>query len=130
MILCDTADAQLECDCSAGKACPVKGVIDFTFKLHYRGQMINLMCKIIDAASNPNHDCKGDTKRVKNLKKEMDVVRGLTNSWHDLTSMFITGRDSVCLTTRIILDVMSECEDEVGINEVLCLCTYVKYLCR
>ncbi len=122
-------DDQLECDCSAGKTCPVKGVIDSTFKPHYRGQMIKLMHTVIDAACDPNHDFTGDTKRVKNRKNEMDVVRGLTDSWPDLTSMFITGRDPVCLTTRKILDVMSECEDEMDINEVLCLCTYVTDLC-
>ncbi len=101
----DAADEQLECDCGAGKTCPVKGVIDSTFKTHYRGQMIDLMTTIIDAACDPNHDSTGDTKRVKNIKNEMDVVRSLTDSWPDLTSMFITGRDSICITTRKILDV-------------------------
>ncbi len=33
------------------------------------------------------------------------------------------------LTTRKILDVLCECEDEMDINEVLCLCTYVTDLC-
>ncbi len=55
--------------------------------------MIDLMTTIIDAASDPNHDSTGDTKRVKNLKNEMDVVRSLTDSWPDLTSVFIAGRD-------------------------------------
>ncbi len=125
----DAADVRPECDCSAGKTCPVKGVIDSTFKPHYRGQMIELVRTVINAASDPNHDSTGDTKRVKNLKNEMDIVRGLTDSWPDLTSMFITGRDSICITTRKILDVMCECEDEMDINEVLCLCTYVTDLC-
>ncbi len=125
----DAADEQLECDCGVGKTCPVKGVIDSTFKTHYRGQMIDLMTTIIDAACDPNHDSTGDTKRVKNIKNEMDVVRSLTDSWPDLTSMFITGRDSICITTRKILDVLCECEDEMDINEVLCLCTYVTDLC-
>ncbi len=83
--------------------------------------MIELMRTVIEHACDPNHDCTGDTKRVKNLKNEMDVVRGLT----DLTCIFLTGRDSVCVSTRKILDVMSECEDEMDINKVLCLCTYV-----
>ncbi len=47
----------------------------------------------------------------------------------DLTSMFITGRDPVPLTARKILDVLCECEDEMDVNEVLCLCTYVTDLC-
>ncbi len=122
----DAADARPECDCGAGKTCPVKGVINSTFKPHYRGQIIDFMTTIIDAASDPNHDCTGDTKRVKNLKNEMDVVRSLTDSWPDLMSVFITGRDPACLTARKILDVLCECEDEMDINEVLCLCTYVR----
>ncbi len=64
----DAADDQPKCDCGAGKTCPVKGIIDSTFKPHYRDQMIDLMTTIIDAASDPNHDSTGDTKRVKNLK--------------------------------------------------------------
>ncbi len=91
--------------------------------------MIDLMTRIIDAASDPNHDSTGDTKRVKNLKNEMDVVRSLTDSWPDLTSVFIAGRDPVPLTARKILDVLCECEDEMDVNEVLCLCTYVTDLC-
>ncbi len=125
----DAADDQPKCDCGAGKTCPVKGIIDSTFKPHYRDQMIDLMTTIIDAASDPNHDSTGDTKRVKNLKNEMDVVRSLTDSWPDLTSVFIAGRDPACLTARKILDVLCECEDEMDINEVLCLCTYVTDLC-
>ncbi len=70
----DAADLRPECDCSAGKTCPLKGVIDSTFKPHYRGQMIELVRTVINAASDPNHDSTGDTKRVKNLKNEMDVV--------------------------------------------------------
>ncbi len=92
----DAADDQPKCDCGAGKTCPVKDVIDSTFKPHYLGQMIDLMTMIIDAASDPNHDSTGDTKRVKNLKSEMDVVRSLTDSWPDLTSVFITARDPAC----------------------------------
>ncbi len=54
----------------------------------------------------------------------MDVVRSLTDSWPDLTSVFIAGRDPACLTARKILDVLCECEDEMDINEVL-LSVYV-----
>ncbi len=64
-------------DCGTGKTCFVKDVIDPTFKLHYRGQMIKLIRKIIAAACDTNHDCTGDTKRVKNLKNEMKIVRSV-----------------------------------------------------
>ncbi len=45
------------------------------FKLHYRGQMIGLICKIILVACDPNHDFTGDTKCETNLKNEMIIVR-------------------------------------------------------
>jgi hypothetical protein len=119
------ADDQPKCDCGAGKKCPVKGVIDSTFKQRYGGLMIELMQTVVEHACDPNHDSTG---RVKNLKNEMDVVRSLKNNpWPDLTSIFITGRDSVYITARKILDVM--CEDEMDIDEVLCLCTCVTDLC-
>ncbi len=107
----------------------VKDVIDTMFKPHYRGQMIGLMQTVIEHACKLYHDCTGDTKRVKNLKNDMDVVRSVKYPWPDLTSMFLTSRESACIITRQILDVMSECEDEMDINEVLCLCTSVTDQC-
>ncbi len=71
----------------------------------------------------------GDTKRETNLKNEMKIVRSVKYPWPDLTSMFLTSRESVCIITRKILDVMSESEDEMDINEVLCLCTSVTDQC-
>ncbi len=60
----------------------------------------------------------------------MDFVRYLKNNpWPGLTSMFIFSREPVCVTTRYILDVMTERRDQMGIHEVLCLCTCVKDLC-
>ncbi len=59
----------------------------------------------------------------------MKIVRSVKYPWPDLTSMFLTSRESVCIITRKILDVMSECEDEMDINEVLCLCTSVTDQC-
>jgi hypothetical protein len=97
--------------------------------VHYRGQIIGLMRKIIGAACDPNHDCTGDTERETNLKNEMKIVRSLKYPWPDLTSMFLTSRESVYVIARKILDVMSECEDEMDINEVLYLCTSVTDQC-
>ncbi len=111
----DAADVQPECDCSAGKTCPVKGVIDSTFKQHYRDQMIELVCTVINAASDPNHDCMGDTKRVTNLKNEMDDARDLA----DLARVSIGSKVPICITTRKILAVMSKCSGEFGVTEVL-----------
>ncbi len=90
---------------------------------------MGMIRKIILAACDPNHDCTRDTKRQKNIKNEMKIVRSLKYPWLDLTSIFLTGRDSTCLTARKIIDVMSECEDKMDINKVLCLCTSVTDLC-
>ncbi len=84
-------------DCGTGKTCFVKDVIDQMFKLHYGGQMIKLMRKIISAACDPYHDCTGGTKRETNLKNEMKIVRSVKYPWPDLTSMFLTSRESVCI---------------------------------
>ncbi len=70
--------------------------------------MIGLICKIILVACDPNHDFTGDTKRETNLKNEMIIVRSLKYPWPDLTSIFLTSRESTCLIARKILDVMSE----------------------
>ncbi len=59
----------------------------------------------------------------------MKIVRSVKYPWPDLTSMFLTSRESVCIITRKILDVMSECKDEMDINEVLCLCMSVMDQC-
>ncbi len=60
----------------------------------------------------------------------MDFVRSLKNNpWPDLTSMFIYSKEPVCVTTREILDVMTERRDQMGIHKVLCLCTCVTDLC-
>lgn len=124
------ADDRVECGCAEGKMCPVKANIDSMFKQCYREQMIDLMRKIIDDASDPNLDCTTDSKRVTNLKKEMDVVRRLKNNpWPDLTSLYTTSKAPICVTTRKILYVTAECSGEMYINETLCLCTCITDLC-
>lgn len=123
------ADEQPECDCTAGKLCPVKDVIYSTFKHRYRDQMIDLMRTVIDHACDPNHDCTGDPKRVTNLKNEMDDARDLSSSWADLTRVSIGIKGPICVTVRKILAGMSECNGEFGVTEVLGMCTYVSELC-
>ncbi len=47
----------------------------------------------------------------------MDFVRSLKNTpWPDLTSMFIYSKEPVCITTREILDMMTERRDQMGIH--------------
>ncbi len=89
--------------------------------------MIGLIRKIILAACDPNHDCTGDTKRETNLKNEMEIVRRMIFPWPDLT-MFLTSRESTCLTARKMLDVMSEYEDDMdrSQNTDLCVLLIVK----
>ncbi len=84
--------------------------------------MIGLIRKIILAACDPNHDCTGDTKRETNLKNEMKIARRMIFPWPDLTSMFLTSRESTCLTARKMLDVMSECEDDMDRSQNTDLC--------
>ncbi len=117
-------------DAPRGKTCHLIDFIDTAYKPHYRGRMIKLMQTVIEHTCDPNHDCTEDTERVKNLKNEMDYVRSLKNNpWPDLTSMFIYSKEPVCITTREILDMMTERRDHMGIHEVLCLCTCVTDLC-
>ncbi len=89
--------------------------------------MIGLIRKII-LACDPNPDCMGDTKRETNLKNEMKIVRRMIFPWADLTSMLLTSRESTCLTARKMLDVMSECEDDMdrSQNTDLCVLLVVK----
>ncbi len=71
---------------------------------------------------------RGDTKRETNLKNEMEIVRRMIFPWGDLTSMFLTSRESTCLTARKILDVMSEGEADMdrSQNTDLCVLLVVK----
>ncbi len=71
---------------------------------------------------------RGDTKRETNLENEMKIVRRMIFPWPDLTIMFLTSRESTCLTVRKILDVMSECEDDMdrSQNTDLCVLLVVK----
>lgn len=123
------ADEVEKLECAAANTSFVKDIIDPDFKLHYRGQMIGLMQKIIKKECDPNHDCTGDSKRETNLSNQMKLVRRLKYTWPDLTSIFLTGRDPVHVSARKILEVMSECEDEMDVNDVLYLCTSITDQC-
>ncbi|XDV24042.1 hypothetical protein PO909_010212 [Leuciscus waleckii] len=117
------------CECATGKECPLRATLDSMFKDHFRGQMVGLMHRIIDAACDMKNDCAQDTKRVTNLKNEMDVVRGLTKSWPDVTPMFFNGKEPNGVILRKVLDVLRSCCDEFEIDEILCICTFVTDLC-
>ncbi len=55
--------------------------------------MIDLIQMVIEHACDPNHDCTGDTKRVTNLKNEMDDAIDLNSSWADLTKVSIGSKE-------------------------------------
>ena len=117
------------CECATGKECRLRATQDSMFKDHFRGPMVSLMHRIIEAACDDNNDCTRDTKRVKKLKKEMDDIRGLVGSWTDVTPMFINGKEPVGVILRKVLDVMHESCEEFEVSELLCMCTFVTDLC-
>jgi len=91
--------------------------------------MVSLMHRMIEAACDGNNDCTRDTKRVKNLKKEMDDIRGLVQTWTDVTPMFINGKEPAGIILRKVLDVIHESCEEFEVDELLCMCTFVTDLC-
>jgi len=117
------------CECGTGKDCRLRAIEDSMFKDHFRGPMVSLMHRMIEAACDDNNDCTRDTKRVKNLKKEMDDIRGLVQTWTDVTPMFVNGKEPVGVILRKVLDVMHESCEEFEFVELLCMCTFVTDLC-
>lgn len=102
------------------------------FKQRIRCEITNLLYKIID--DNPNASlalnvCAIDVKRFTNLKKQMTIVRAMSDEWSDVMRMFIDASESVSVTIRKILDLMTQCGSSIRIADILCLCTYVTDLC-
>ncbi|XP_056308440.1 uncharacterized protein LOC130220022 [Danio aesculapii] len=122
-----------ECKCDPVFDCQMRSIVDDMFKQHYRDHMVFLLEKIINDACDSNHDCTGDGKRVKNLKREMDIVRGALNSWADtmnqLTHLCVRSNDAVCATITKILEVLTGWSDEMGVTQVLCMSTYITDIC-
>lgn len=54
------------------------------------------------------------------------IVRDLTNSWSDVTVMYLNASEPICVILRKVLGVVFDCSDEFG---VLCMCTFVTDLC-
>ncbi len=84
--------------------------------------MIGLIRKIILAACDPNHDCAG-WYQTRNKFQERNG-----NCKKDDFPLFLTSRESTCLTARKMLDVMSEYEDDMdrSQNTDLCVLLIVK----
>jgi len=94
--------------------------------------MTNLLYKIINESANVSvavSKCSVHTKRFTNLKKQMSVVRNLSNEWTDMMRLCINAGDPICVTIRKILDFITECGISIRIADILCMCTYVTDLC-
>lgn len=120
------------CKVSMGNICCYAGLAKCLLKQRVRCEMTNLLYKTIDDRVDlvvVKNNCGVDTKRFSNLKKQMNVVRMLTNEWADMMHMCINAGEPICVTIRKILDLMIECGNGIRIADTLCLCTYVSDLC-
>ncbi len=102
---------------------------DISFTQRYKEQLTEMMLTVIEHACDPEKDYEGQTRRIKNLKKQMVVVRGLTDSWPELTDMCANRNDPPSVMLRKILDEISAADEEIRVSEVLCMCTYVADVC-
>lgn len=59
----------------------------------------------------------------------MAIVRAMSDEWSDVMRMCIDASESVSVTIRKILDLMTQCGSSIRIADILCLCTYVTDLC-
>ncbi len=73
--------------------------------------------------------CAVDAKRFTNLKKQMAVVRAMSNEWGDVIQMCINTTEPISATIIKILDLMTECGSSIRIADILCMYTYVTDLC-
>ncbi|XDV42690.1 hypothetical protein PO909_011308 [Leuciscus waleckii] len=112
-----------------GAACSLKGCMEFLFKRHYKRQMTKLMNKIIADASRDGHPSMEDTTREANFKKQMVYIRGLANSWDNLTYVCAHGIEPPGVMIKQVLDMMCESQSPFGITDLLCTCTYVTDVC-
>lgn len=102
------------------------------FKQRIRCEITNLLYKIID--DNPDtslalNGCAIDVKHFTNLRNQMAIVRAMSDEWSDVMRMCIDASESVSVTIRKILDLMTQCGSSIRIADILCLCTYVTDLC-
>lgn len=111
-----------------GGACSLKSCMEFMFKDHYRIQMTDLMNKMIMDASHPDTPCY-DTVRHANLKKNMALIRGLSNSWGDLTDKCVNGDNPPGDLIKEVLDMICEPQRLLGVTDMLCTFTYVADVC-
>jgi len=93
-----------------------------------------MLKKIIKDASYADSDgdddeCTDDPKRVRNLKKQMRLVRGLAESWDELVDICVEGTEPYSVTIRKVLDVMCDSPADFRVADIICICTNVSDVC-
>ncbi len=84
-----------------------------------------MMLTFIEHACDPERDYGMETRRIKNLKKQMCVIRGVTDSWSELTEMCANRTDPPPVMLRKILDEITAAGQGIRVSEVLCIRTHV-----
>lgn len=115
-----------------GNTCFATGLGKCLLKRRIRCEMTNLLCKIVNDVADVSvvvNSCGVDAKRFTNLKKQMSVVRNMSNEWTDMMRLCINVGEPISVTIRKILDLMTECGKCIRIADILCMCTYVTDLC-
>ena len=113
-----------------------KSFMEFMFKGHYRSQLISLMRRVIEYSSesddddDDDDDVDVDAKRVRNLKKQMSLIRGTPDSWGELTNICVCGIEPPCVLVKDALIMMDECSAGFANRDVLCMCRYVADVCK
>lgn len=122
----------IACNITMGNTCFATGLAKCLLKRRIRCEMTNLLYNIINdhgcVSINVNR-CGVDAKRFTNLKKQMCVVRSVSNEWTDMMRMCVNAGEPICVSIRKILDLMTECGNCIRVADILCLCTYVTDLC-
>lgn len=113
-----------------GSVCSLKNFLrDVVFIPCYKEQMIEMILTAIEHTCEPQKDYEGETRRIKNLKDQMAIMRRVTDTWTSLTDLCVNSADPPAVMLRKILDEISTADQGIGVSEVLCMCTYVTYVC-
>lgn len=108
------------------------GLVKCLLKHRIRCEMTSLLYKIVNENSDvtvPVNSCVVDAKRLTNLENQMSVVRNISNDWSALMRLCINKGESISVTIKKILDLMTEGGTCIRITDILCMCTYVSDLC-
>ncbi|XDV37959.1 hypothetical protein PO909_007474 [Leuciscus waleckii] len=92
-----------------------KSFMEFMFKGHYRRQLMLLLRTAIEYVSESDDESDDDdgdnaigAKRVRNLKKQMSLIRGYPISWDELPTICVNGIEPPCVLVKDALVMMHE----------------------